>query len=156
MNKTTIDSFFDKGVTPRNILPSLHKKTHFKGAATLYLDTNGILNISDGSIDNVLNDLSSIAINKGFKIPEYQNRNNNHRLNKSYDIAKTSKTLRKSEHFLKINDESKYQDSLMELGLMSLYPLPKNQTEDLMDAQNVMKITSRNNIDYQKIQNITR
>jgi hypothetical protein len=70
MNKTTADSFFDRVITPRNILPSLHKKTHFKGAATLYLDTNGILNMSDGSIDGLLQDLNAIAIKKGYQFPD--------------------------------------------------------------------------------------
>lgn len=75
-------------ITPRQILPSLHKKTHFKAATTLFMNTTqtGVLNFyknNDAVVNIILQDLNQIAVRKGLTTSHQSNSLANHNQNSS-------------------------------------------------------------------------
>ena len=65
-NKTLTDSISSTvaGVTPREMLPGFHQKTHFKALHTLALQTGagaGALNMQDGSVDDIVKDINLLS-----------------------------------------------------------------------------------------------
>ena len=55
-----IFKFWSVGYTknPKGLLPNFHKKTHFKAMESMSNNEPGVLNIEDGSIDPILQDLN--------------------------------------------------------------------------------------------------
>ena len=56
LDRVTFSDFYSK--YPKEMLPSFHKKTHFKAMESMCNNEPGVLNIEDGSIDPILQDLN--------------------------------------------------------------------------------------------------
>jgi len=70
MSKKNVDKMFKeahdtksarRGPSPKDILPTFHEKTYFKGATGLYLQNEKSLDISDGRINDIIQQINVLT-----------------------------------------------------------------------------------------------
>ncbi|CDW86033.1 UNKNOWN [Stylonychia lemnae] len=132
-------------INPKDILPSLHQKTHFKGATTFFMNTQdaGILNFNnnDHQTESIFQDLNAIAIRKGIitqadespKQIAKPNRRYKRLINKSMEINSRNKVKNQNLGLLtELNNQGHHLNDSINKSV-SIMPRDINKTISIND-----------------------